>query len=165
MYSPNYQNPYNQYNYGYQPQYNYNPYMQQQVVPQVQSQTQAQTNTNTQNNTQSVLQGWYVDSYDVTKAINADMSGGAMYFPSTDGKEIYKKQLDINTGKSVTYVYKLEDNIDSEPKELDLSPFQNYVDNLKDDLSDMITELKDMISNINITTTSTSKTTKKAGGK
>lgn len=67
-----------------------------------------------------------MDSFDVTKAINADMSGTAMFFPSTDGKEIYKKQLDINTGKSDTLVYKLTNQIQQNENTLDVDFSQIY---------------------------------------
>lgn len=124
-----YQNPYGQYNYGFQYQ------NQQQYQPAQQIQTQLQNS----------LQGWYVDGLDVTKSINVDMNGNAMFFPSTDGKEIYKKQLDINTGKSVTSVYKLENSINQQQNEIDFTPIYNHISEIKNELSQKMAEIKEMV--------------------
>lgn len=162
-------------NYGYQP-YTYQPYLnqygnyqgynqiqnqiptaiQQQALPQpTQPQVQSQQNT---------LQGWYVDSVDVTKGINADMSGNAMFFPSTDGKEIYKKQLDVSSGKSITYVYKIFEDTDEKDikQELDFSPIYSQINSIKTELSKEMSEIKEMVLE-SITTPQVN--TKKVGGK
>lgn len=147
-------------NYGYQPQFNYNPYYgqygyqniqqlqnQQQVVPPIQN-VQPQQQIQTQSTSQNMLQGWYVDSFDVTKAINADMSGSAMFFPSTDGKEIYKKQLDINTGKSDTLIYKLSNpstQIEEKHTEIDFSQVYECIEDVKRELMDNMSEIKEMV--------------------
>lgn len=155
-------------NYGYQPYNNYNPYMNntynyqgyqqsQFQQPQIQQQNIQQSQLTQQQNT---LQGWYVDGFDVTKSINADMSGNAMFFPSTDGKEIYKKQLDINTGKSFTSVYKLESSINQNQNEIDFTPVYNHMSDMRNELSEKIAEIKDMVLD-SITTP----TTRKVGGK
>lgn len=149
----NYNNTYSNYNPYYNNQYSgYQGFQQNQTQSPIISQQQ-------QNNQQSNLQGWYVDGFDVTKSINADMSGNAMYFPSTDGKEIYKKQLDINTGKSFTYVYKLENNVEQQNNSIDFTPIYSHISEIKDELSNKMSELKDMVLD-NITTPP-----KKEGGK
>lgn len=130
---------YNQYG-NYQNYQNY----QQNPMQQIQNSIQQQPVQQTQQS-QNSLQGWYVDCFDVTKSINADMSGNAMYFPSTDGKEIYKKQLDINTGKSFTYVYKLENNVEQVNNSIDFTPIYSRISEIKDELSTKISELKDMV--------------------
>lgn len=138
-------------NYGF----NYNPYYnqysnypnyqnyQQNQMQQLQNPMQSQVSQPQQS--QNSIQGWYVDGFDVTKSINADMSGNAMFFPSTDGKEIYKKQLDINTGKSFTYVYKLENNVEQTNNSIDFTPIYSHISEVKDELSTKISELKDMV--------------------
>lgn len=143
-------------NYGYQPQYTYNPYYsqygyqgmqqlqnQQQLNQQV-PQQQIQSQPPQQNLIQNTLQGWYVDSFDVTKSINADMSGTAMFFPSTDGKEIYKKQLDINTGKSSTLIYKLENTIEQN-NNIDYLQITKNINDTKKDLLDKISEIREIV--------------------
>lgn len=133
----NYMNPYNnQYSNN---QYSYQGFQNQQLQPMIQ-----QTNSQ-QSQQQNTLQGWYVDGYDVTKAINVDMSGNAMYFPSTDGKEIYKKQLDINTGKSITSVYKIENSVNQSSNDIDFTPIYNHISEIKKEISAQMLEIKDMV--------------------
>lgn len=143
----NYMNPY-----GYSNQYSYQGFQNQQMQP-------ITSNQQSQQNQQNVLQGWYVDGLDVTKAINADMSGNAMFFPSTDGKEIYKKQLDINTGKPITSVYKLENSINQVPNEIDFTPIYSHISEIKSEISQQMSEIKDMVLD-----SITSPTSKKMGG-
>ena len=40
-----------------------------------------------------MLQGQMVDGIDTVKAKDVDMSGNPVYYPKTDGTEIYRKQL------------------------------------------------------------------------
>lgn len=162
-------------NYGYQP-YTYQPYlnqygnyqgynqMQNQMPTTIQQQTLPQPTQPQVQSQQNTLQGWYVDSVDVTRSINADMSGNAMYFPSTDGKEIYKKQLDVSNGKSITCVYKLYENEDNNniKQELDFSPIYTQIDSIKVELSKEISEIKDMVLE---SITAPQLNTKKVGGK
>lgn len=164
-------------NYGYQPQYGYsgyngyNPYSNQYNYQGLQPQLQVQPVQQTQPQQsqpiqQGGLSGWYVDSYDVTKSINADMTGTAMFFPSTDGKEIYKKQLDINTGKSSTLIYKLESTVEQTPN-IDFSQIYESINDVKKDLSVQISEIKDMVMD-NLTSppsTSTARKTTTGGAK
>lgn len=151
--------------YGYQ-QY-YNPYGSQfnnagssyqgyQYQNQIPNQQTIQQNNQPQNS----LSGWYVDCLDVTKSINADLTGNAMFFPSTDGREIYKKQLDINTGKSITSIYKLENNINQSQNEIDFTPIYNRISEIKNEISEQISEIKDMVLD-----SITSPTIKKVGDK
>lgn len=146
----------NNYQYGYNPTFSqYNPYSYQQPIMSIPQQLQntmsqqqiQQTQTTSQNNQVplNMLQGWFVDGYDVVKVINADMSGNAMFFPSTDGKEIYKKQLDINTGKSFINVYKLENKESELHNNMDFSPIYNQISDVRNDLSNKISEIKDMV--------------------
>lgn len=53
---------------------------------------------------QQNLQGMAVDSIDVVKATPADMSGNTVFFPKTDGTEIYTKQLQADgTSRILTF--------------------------------------------------------------
>lgn len=54
----------------------------------------------------SMLQGQMVDGIDTVKAKDVDMSGNPVYYPKTDGTEIYKKQLQAD-GRSRICVYRL----------------------------------------------------------
>lgn len=68
-----------------------------QQVPQVQ--TAAQTYSAPQ-----ILNGKFVDSIESVKATDVMMDGSVMYFPATDGKTIYTKQLQSDgTSRVLTY--------------------------------------------------------------
>lgn len=140
-------------NYGYQPynnyynQYGMQGYLPQNNINQTYQNIPRQQTMQQQNQNNCCLQGWFVDGYDVTKSINADMSGGAMFFPSTDGKEIYKKQLDINTGKSDTLVYKLIEQTQEEEihTEIDFSQIYECIGTVKKELMEQMSEIKEMV--------------------
>lgn len=94
-----YNNPYFQQ--PYQPQYNpiqsqydrFGQYPGQYNQPQIYAQAQP-----------SVLNGEVVDSIDVVKAKNVDMSGHVSFYPKSDMTEIYTKQLQPDgTSRIVTY--------------------------------------------------------------
>ena len=55
-------------------------------IPQVQAPTQPYS-------AQQILNGKFVDSLESVKATDVMMDGSVMYFPATDGKTIYTKQL------------------------------------------------------------------------
>lgn len=81
QYQP-YMQPYPQYTQPYQQ-------MQQPINTMQQTQTQAATYTTMP----QVLNGKFVDSIESVKATDVMMDGSVMYFPATDGKTIYTKQL------------------------------------------------------------------------
>ncbi len=60
-----------------------------------------------------MLQGQMVDGIDTVKAKDVDMSGNPVYYPKTDGTEIYRKQLQSD-GRSKIFVYRLA-NPDEQP--------------------------------------------------
>lgn len=63
------------------------------------------------------LNGKYVDSIENVKAADVMMDGSIMYFPNTNGKTIYTKQLQPDgTSKVVTYTA-LEQEQNAEKKE------------------------------------------------
>ena len=103
------QNPFmNQYNQGYQAQ-QYNPYNP--IIPYQEQlakmQMQAQYNQSQQQQAQPMtmgITGEVVDSIDVVKAKNVDLSGNVTFYPKSDLSEIYTKQLQRDgTSKIVTY--------------------------------------------------------------
>jgi hypothetical protein len=53
-----------------------------------------------------MLQGQMVDGIDTVKAKDVDMSGNPVYYPKTDGTEVYRKQLQAD-GRSRIFVYRL----------------------------------------------------------
>lgn len=54
----------------------------------------------------AMLSGQMVDGIDTVKAKDVDMTGNPVYYPKTDGTEIYKKQLQAD-GRSRIFVYRL----------------------------------------------------------
>lgn len=53
-----------------------------------------------------MLQGQMVDGIDTVKAKDVDMSGNPVYYPKTDGTEVYRKQLQAD-GRSRIFTYRL----------------------------------------------------------
>ena len=71
-----------------------------------------------------MLQGQMVDGIDTVKAKDVDMSGNPVYYPKTDGTEIYRKQLQSD-GRSKIFVYRLvnpeeEQKSSQEEKQIDI---------------------------------------------
>lgn len=115
-----YINPYYfQNNPAFQPQQMYNP-----MAPYQDrlSQLQAQYNQMPQQIQQSGLHGEVVDSIDVVKAKNVDMSGQPTFYPKADMSEIYTKQL-MQDGTSRIVTYKAV-----QPEEDKQAVAQQYVD-------------------------------------
>ena len=120
----------------YQPQNNFqqmNPYNQ---AP-VQVPTQPQTN--------QFLPGQMVDSIESVKAKDVNMSGAPVFYPKTDGSEIYRKQLQAN-GRSQIFVYRLvntEGQTHSEPnQQVDIVGLFNQ---LRTDVCTEISEIKKLL--------------------
>ena len=63
-----------------------------------------------------MLQGQMVDGIDTVKAKDVDMSGNPVYYPKTDGTEIYRKQLQSD-GRSRIFVYRLVNPDEQQPKQ------------------------------------------------
>lgn len=91
-----------------------------------------------------MLQGQMVDGIDTVKAKDVDMSGNPVYYPKTDGTEIYKKQLQAD-GKSRIFVYRLinpeEQYPKQEEKQIDIEAMFNQ---LRNDVCSEISEIKNM---------------------
>lgn len=139
---------FNQPYYGYQGQplnMNYNTYtpMQQYIPQQFMPQNQPRTQDNT-------IPCEYVDNLEVVNAKNCDFTGKPMLYMKTDGTEIYRKQLDIKTGKSTTYLYKLQEDINGKltNNALDLDGLNSQIESLRNEFSHSITDLKQIVMNI-----------------
>ena len=77
-----------------------------------------------------MLQGQMVDGIDTVKAKDVDMSGNPVYYPKTDGTEIYRKQLQAD-GRSRIFVYRLinpeeqqQPKVEEKPIEKQPEPFE-----------------------------------------
>lgn len=137
-------------NYGYNP---YAGYMQQPIMPM--QDRLAQLTQNYQNavpyqtpqpqqQMSYGLNGQMVDSIDVVRVKDVDLSGNPTFYPNVNGDEIYKKQL-MADGKSHTTIYRKVEQNDVEKKEL-AQPSVNM-----DMLNGLITQLKeDLLNEISV---------------
>lgn len=92
-----------------------------------------------------MLQGQMVDGIDTVKAKDVDMSGNPVYYPKTDGTEIYRKQLQAD-GRSRIFVYRLinpeeQQQPKVEEKQIDIEAMFNQ---LRNDVCSEISEIKSM---------------------
>ena len=92
-----------------------------------------------------LLQGQMVDGIDTVKAKDVDMSGNPVYYPKTDGTEIYRKQLQAD-GRSRIFVYRLinpeeQQQPKAEEKPIDIEAMFNQ---LRNDVCSEISEIKSM---------------------
>lgn len=116
-----YMNPYFQNNPYQQPMYNpMAPY--QERLNQMQMQAQYNQQPMVQQNQTMSLNGEIVDSIDVVKAKNVDMSGQPTFYPKSDLSEVYVKRL-MADGTSQIVTYKAVQPEESKPVET-----KSYVD-------------------------------------
>ena len=92
-----------------------------------------------------MLQGQMVDGIDTVKAKDVDMSGNPVYYPKTDGTEIYRTQLQAD-GRSRIFVYRLinpeeQQQPKAEEKPIDIEAMFNQ---LRNDVCSEISEIKSM---------------------
>lgn len=92
-----------------------------------------------------MLQGQMVDGIDTVKAKDVDMSGNPVYYPKTDGTEVYRKQLQAD-GRSRIFVYRLinpeeQQQPKAEEKPIDIEAMFNQ---LRNDVCSEISEIKSM---------------------
>lgn len=93
------------------------------------------------------LNGEIVDSIDVVKAKNVDMSGNPVFYPRADLSEIYVKCLQMD-GTSRTDIYrKVVPDVPQEPFQptVNMEMLNGMFGQLKQDFSNEIGELKELI--------------------
>lgn len=92
-----------------------------------------------------MIQGQMVDGIDTVKAKDVDMSGNPVYYPKTDGTEIYRKQLQSD-GRSRIFVYRLVNSDEHQPKQegkqIDIEAMFKQ---LHDDVCSEISGIKDLL--------------------
>ena len=133
-----------------QPQYGQiNPYPDRLAQLQAQQQQYNQPQYNSQMQTQPIgLNGEIVDSIDVVKAKNVDMSGNVTFYLKADLSEIYTKQLQMDgTSRIVTYRAVQPETPAQKEKKSDLDMVGMF-GQLKTDLLQEISDLKDMVNQI-----------------
>lgn len=110
-----------------------------------------------------MIQGQMVDGVDIVKAKDVDMSGNPVYYPNTDGTEIYKKQLQSD-GRSRIFVYRLVNPDEQQPKQEEKQiDFEAMFNQLRNDVCSEISEIKSMFPTQMSGTSETSK--QQNGGK
>lgn len=128
-----------------------NPYPDRLAQLQAQQQQYNQPQYNPQMQTQPIgLNGEIVDSIDVVKAKNVDMSGNVTFYPKADLSEIYTKQLQMDgTSRIVTYrAVQPETPAQKDRKSDSDVDVVGMFGQLKTDLLQEISDLKDMVNQI-----------------
>jgi len=127
-------------NYGYQ-----NPYMNN--LAQFQ-QPQNYNPQQFQQPQQATLSGEYVDSVDVVKAKNVDLSGKVVFYPKADLTEVYTKQLQAN-GTSLINTYRLiqpeQPKVQSQPQMVNADVLNELLSQMKQDIVAEISGIKEML--------------------
>ena len=135
-----------------QPQYGQiNPYPDRLAQLQAQQQQFNQSQYGQQMPVQPIgLSGEVVDSIDVVKAKNVDMSGNVTFYPKADLSEIYTKQLQMDgTSRIVTYrAVQPESSAQREKNQERNVDAAGRFGQLKNDLLQEISDLKDMVNQI-----------------
>lgn len=92
-----------------------------------------------------MLQGQMVDGIDTVKAKDVDMSGNPVYYPKTDGTEIYRKQLQAD-GRSRIFVYRLINQEEQHQPKVEEKPIdiEAMFNQLRNDVCSEISEIKSM---------------------
>lgn len=137
-------------NYGYNP---YGSYQQQQYMP---MDRLAQLQANYQNimgyqqpQSQNIpfgLNGQMVDSIDVVKAKDVDMSGAVTYYPQSNGEVIYTKQLQPDgTSRILTYRISQDAPQTQVQQTVNMDVLNGMFGQLKQDLLSEINGIKDLV--------------------
>lgn len=92
-----------------------------------------------------MLQGQMVDGIDTVKAKDVDMSGNPVYYPKTDGTEIYRKQLQAD-GRSRIFTYRLvNEGEQPETNNTNQVDIVSLINQLRDDFHAEISEIKELL--------------------
>lgn len=151
-----YMNPYFQNNpYGQQMYNPMAPYQDRLAQLQAQYNQQPPYNQMAQQSQAVGLNGEIVDSLDVVKAKNVDMSGNVTFYPKSDMTEIYTKQLQADgTSRIVTYrAVQPESESQKEQKQtfVDMNTINGMFGQLRMDLLNEISDLKDLVNSMSHT--------------
>lgn len=93
-----------------------------------------------------MLQGQMVDGIDTVKAKDVDMSGNPVYYPKTDGTEVYRKQLQAD-GRSRIFTYRLvNEGEQPESNNTNQVDIVSLINQLRDDVHAEISEIKELLS-------------------
>lgn len=92
-----------------------------------------------------MLQGQMVDGIDTVKAKDVDMSGNPVYYPKTDGTEVYRKQLQAD-GRSRIFTYRLvNEGEQPETNNTNQVDIVSLINQLRDDVHADISEIKELL--------------------
>ena len=92
-----------------------------------------------------MLQGQMVDGIDTVKAKDVDMSGNPVYYPKTDGTEVYRKQLQAD-GRSRIFTYRLvNEGEQPESNNTNQVDIVSLINQLRDDVHAEIAEIKELL--------------------
>lgn len=105
------------------------------------------------NNMQAVqpmhLNGQMVDSIDVVKAKDVDMTGAVTYYPKADLSEIYTKQLQPNgMSRIVTYKAVPQEMPEQTTQPVTMDTINNLIGQMRTDLLNEISGIKEMVGNL-----------------
>lgn len=79
----------------------------------------------------------YVDSIDVVKSTNARLDGQSVFFPKTDGSEIYCKKLNPQTGAGIIMTYRLVDDNQTVQSDMEVNQITTMISSLKNDIGEL----------------------------
>ena len=92
-----------------------------------------------------MLQGQMVAGIDTVKAKDVDMSGNPVYYPKTDGTEVYRKQLQAD-GRSRIFTYRLvNEGEQPESNKTNQVDIVSLINQLRDDVHAEISEIKELL--------------------
>lgn len=117
----------------------------QQAIPYGQAQLQQPIQQMPQVPQIPMLQGQMVDGIDTVKAKDVDMSGNPVYYPKTDGTEVYRKQLQAD-GRSRIFTYRLVNEGEQlETNNANQVDIVSLINQLRDDVRAEISEIKELL--------------------
>lgn len=134
----------------------YNPYQQPMYQPPMQDRLSQLQNQYQATVPQPVYQpvhlnGQMVDSIDVVKAKDVDMSGAVTYYPKADLSEIYTKQLQADgTSRIVTYRAVPQETPIQEPQAVTMDTLNALIGQLRTDVLSEIGGIKEMVGNLSV---------------
>lgn len=122
------------------------------------------------NNMQAVqpmhLNGQVVDSIDVVKAKDVDMTGAVTYYPKADLTEIYTKQLQPNgMSRIVTYKAIPEETPEPATRPVTMDTINDLISQLRSDVLQEISGVKELVESITVPVEQPAPKTTRGGSK